>query len=70
MVIRGNMTYYTVKQTAQILGVSYTYMRQLIESGQIEASNIGRGSEKIWRISDVEIARYMKSKSNLNKEKI
>lgn len=59
------MKYYTVKQAAEILAVSYAFMRLLVESGEIEAANVGRGKEKIWRISEEAIQKYMKKKSNI-----
>jgi excisionase family DNA binding protein len=60
------MKYFTAKQVAEILGVSYIYVRTLIQKKRIEAIDVGCGAERIWRIPDTELERFKKDNSNLN----
>lgn len=66
MIYLGDMKYYTVKQVAEILGLSYAYVRLLIQNKRIEAIDVGYKSERIWRISEAELERFKNDNSNLN----
>jgi len=61
------MRYYTVKEIAKLLNLSYLGTRSLVQSGKIEAVNVGCGKDKIWRISEEQLNRFINN--NLNKEK-
>lgn len=61
------MKYYTVKEIAKLLNLSYIGTRSLVESRKIEAVNVGCGKTKIWRISEEQLNRFINN--NLNKEK-
>ena len=61
------MRYYTVKEIAKLLNLSYVGTRSLIQSGKLEAVNVGCGQDKIWRVSEEQLNRFINV--NLNKEK-
>lgn len=60
------MRYYTVKEIAKLLGLSYIGARALVENQKIEAVNVGCGKTKIWRISEEQLSRFINN--NLNKD--
>jgi len=66
MLYHGNMRYYTVKEVAKLLNLSYIGTRSLIQSGKLEAVNVGCGKDKIWRISEEQLSRFINI--NLNKK--
>lgn len=68
MIFHFDMRYYTVKEIAKLLQLSYIATRTLIQKGKIQALNVGAGQDKIWRISESELERFIKNNLNI-KEK-
>jgi excisionase family DNA binding protein len=60
------MKYYSVKEVAAILGLSYSFVRFLILNKRLEAIDVGCGKERIWRVSNTELERFRKDNSSLN----
>ena len=51
----------TVRELAQRIAMSPTFVRSEIHSGHLEAVAIGRGRKRVFRITEVEARRYAKS---------
>lgn len=52
--------YLTVKQTAQKLGVTEDWIRDLIQTKKLKATKIGK-----WRINPKDLEKFIKSRSNM-----
>lgn len=57
--------WFSMQDAADLMGVSVSLVRKLIEKRELEASNVGTGKLKEWRISEREIAEFMERRSNL-----
>ena len=53
---------YTIKETANILGIKVRTCREWIKTGKINATKYS--GSNMWRISENEINRVLKGKSN------
>ena len=54
---------YPVSEAARLLSVSPRQVLRLIESRDLEASDIGNGSRPRWRVKHTEIVRYLDERS-------
>jgi excisionase family DNA binding protein len=55
-------------EVAKELGATERQVRALIDTGDLEAINIGNDSRKYWRIPVAALKRFMASRSSLNEE--
>lgn len=53
--------FFTIKQAAERLGLSYQTIYKLVTDGVIEAAHIGAGTRNAIRISEPELIRYIES---------
>lgn len=56
--------WYSLKEFAVIVGISYPIARYAVKCGKIKATNFGQGLRKIWRINKHEVDRLYKDNDN------
>ena len=57
----------TPKDIAAQLSISTTAVRALIDKGQLKASNVGTGRNKIYRVNEEDLAAFLDSRSSRKK---
>jgi excisionase family DNA binding protein len=50
----------TTRELAEIIGMSQTFIRNEIRSGELKAVALGRGKKRVFRISFSEAQRYVR----------
>ncbi len=58
---------YTVKEVAKKIGASYSHVKLLIAKGHLRAVDVRAGVNHAWRVSDEDLAAFLKSRTNTNK---
>lgn len=58
------MRHYNLKQVAEMLGVTYKFVRSLVQKGLLPASNISISTEKVWRVSEKDLQGFLEKNSN------
>lgn len=58
----------TVSEAAALFHVTEQHIQNMIDSGELEAINLGIGPRKMWRIPPEAIAAFRKRASSLNLE--
>lgn len=62
------MTFHTVKEVAEQLGVNHLHVGRLIKSGQLSAVDISQkpnSRRPTWRVTDAHIEEFVKKRSPL-----
>jgi excisionase family DNA binding protein len=59
---RVKLEYFSIRHAAKITGLSESYIRRAIRSGELPASNVGTWRRPAWRIARTELAQWMERK--------
>jgi len=54
-----DMKIYTIKEAAEVLGISIDYMRKLLIAEKIEGFKVGDNKRSHWRVKKEAILKYM-----------
>jgi excisionase family DNA binding protein len=58
--------YYTVQQVAKIMNVGVFVVRRLLKQGKLKGVDIGSGKYRYWRVSEEDLANFLKHNPNNN----